>query len=82
MTAVSRQARAQSQPRRGLRRGEAATYLGLSPGMFDQMVKQGRLPTPIKFGSAAVWDRVRLDQQAFGDAPSAVAKENEWDDLL
>ncbi|MEK7994575.1 MAG: hypothetical protein AAB403_12295 [Planctomycetota bacterium] len=38
--------------------------------MFDQMVKQGRLPEPKKFGVASVWDMQLLDQ-AFGDTPSS-----------
>ncbi len=70
MTRSSRAERAHSQPRRGLRREEAATYVGISPSMFDQMVKQGRLPEPKKFGVASVWDMQLLDQ-AFGDTPSS-----------
>ena len=77
MSDSSRQQRAQTQPRRGLRRDEAATYLGLSPSMFDLMVADGRLPKPIKFGTASVWDMRRLDQ-AFGD-PSPSGNDNPYD---
>lgn len=77
MSDSSRQQRAKSQPRRGLRRGEAATYIGLSPSMFDMMVADGRLPKPIKFGAASVWDMLQLDE-AFGD-PSTSANDNPYD---
>lgn len=81
MTRSSRAERAPSQPRRGLRREEAAKYVGISPSMFDQMVKQGRLPKPEKFGTASVWDMRMLGQQAFGDDPSPGANDNEWDSV-
>ena len=72
---TARYIRSQTQPRRGLRRGEAATYVGLSPSMFDKMVKEGRLPKPTRFGGASVWD-MRLLDQAF-DEPQGSANENE-----
>jgi len=33
-------------PRRGLSRVESAIYVGVSPTLFDQMVKDGRMPAP------------------------------------
>jgi predicted DNA-binding transcriptional regulator AlpA len=79
VTRSSRAERAHSQPRRGLRREEAAIYLGLSPSMFDEMVKAGELPTPRKFRTASVWDMRLLDSQF--DAPQEVANENEWNSV-
>jgi predicted DNA-binding transcriptional regulator AlpA len=61
MTAVGRELRIKSQPRRGLRRVEAAIYIGISPTKFDEMVKDGRMPRPKRMDGAAVWDQRRLD---------------------
>ncbi len=79
MTRSSRAERAASQPRRGLRREEAAAYIGISPSMFDQMVKQGRLPEPKKFGTASVWDMRLLDRQF--DEPGDGVNDNEWNSI-
>jgi predicted DNA-binding transcriptional regulator AlpA len=54
-----------SLPPRGLSRVQAAEYLGVSPSLFDQMVKDGRMPKPVRINSRTVWDRVKLDE-AFG----------------
>ena len=51
-----------SQPRRGLRRVDAAAYVGVSPSKFDQMITDGRMPKPIKMDACAVWDMRQLDQ--------------------
>ena len=61
MTAVGRELRSKSQPRRGLRRVEAAIYIGISPTKFDEMVKDGRMSLPKRIDGAAVWDQRRLD---------------------
>ena len=61
MTAVGRELRSKSQPRRGLRRVEAAIYIGISPTKFDEMVKDGRMPRPKRIDGAVVWDQRRLD---------------------
>lgn len=68
MTALSRQFRAQSQPRRGLRREEAAAYLGFSARKFDELVADGRMPRPKRIDGVIVWDIHRLDQ-AFDELP-------------
>lgn len=57
-----------SLPPRGLSRVEAAAYVGVSPGLFDQMVNDGRMPKPKKINSKPVWDRLRLDE-AFAALP-------------
>jgi len=61
MTSVSREFRAKSQPRRGLRRVEAAAYVGIGATKFDQMVADGRMPKPKRIDGAAVWDLAQLD---------------------
>jgi predicted DNA-binding transcriptional regulator AlpA len=61
MTAVGRELRSKSQPRRGLRRVEAAIYIGISPTKFDEMVQDGRMPRPKRIDGAVVWDQRRLD---------------------
>ena len=61
MTTLSRQYRAQSQPRRGLRREEAAAYLGFSARKFDELIADGRMPKPKRIDGVVVWDIHRLD---------------------
>jgi predicted DNA-binding transcriptional regulator AlpA len=49
-------------PRRGLSRVESAIYVGVSPTLFDQMVKDGRMPTPKRINGRVVWDLRALDE--------------------
>jgi predicted DNA-binding transcriptional regulator AlpA len=65
---------------RGLSRVEAAAYVGISPSLFDTMVKEGRMPKPKRINSRAVWDRVEVDL-AFDDLPDdGAAFVNPWDE--
>jgi predicted DNA-binding transcriptional regulator AlpA len=48
-------------PRRGLSRDEAAMYVGLSAGKFNEMVKDGRMPKPVIIDGRKVWDIRSLD---------------------
>lgn len=50
-----------SLPPRGLSRCEAAAYIGVSPTLFDELVKDGRMPRPKQVNARTVWDRKRLD---------------------
>lgn len=50
-----------AKPRRGLSRVDAALYIGVSPSMFDQLVKQGTMPKPLHLGARVVWDIRALD---------------------
>jgi len=52
----------QSLAPRGLSRVQAAAYIGVSPTLFDEMVKDGRMPKPTRINARTVWDRVRLDE--------------------
>jgi len=44
---------------------QSAAYIGVSPTLFDEMVKDGRMPKPARINARTVWDRVKLDE-AFG----------------
>lgn len=46
---------------RCMNREEAARYIGLGTTMFDQLVKDGRMPEPIRIGSRTIWDIHSLD---------------------
>jgi predicted DNA-binding transcriptional regulator AlpA len=62
---------------RGLSCVEAAVYVGVSPSLFDAMVKDGRMPQPKRINSRTVWDRRRLDD-AFEALPDGTYN-NPWD---
>jgi len=47
---------------RGLSRVQAAAYIGVSPTLFDEMVKDERMPQPKRINARTVWDRVKLDE--------------------
>jgi predicted DNA-binding transcriptional regulator AlpA len=53
---------------RGLRRPDAARYVGVGLTKFDEMVADGRMPKPKTIDSCIVWDRNRLDD-AFDSLP-------------
>lgn len=66
-------ARAAKQPDlsltpRGLSRDLAASYIGVGVTLFDEMVEDGRMPSPKTINSRRVWDRNALDS-AFGALP-------------
>jgi len=56
--------------RRGLSREEAAEYVGVSPSLFDAMVKDYRMPAAKRINARTVWDRRQLDA-AFTALPNA-----------
>lgn len=62
---------------RGLSRVEAAVYIGVSPSLFDQMIQDGRMPSPKRINRRAVWDKHQLDS-AF-EALSDEDGDNPWD---
>jgi predicted DNA-binding transcriptional regulator AlpA len=49
-------------PPRGLSREQAAAYIGVSPSLFDAMVKDERMPQPIRINARVLWDRFELDR--------------------
>lgn len=62
-------------PPRGLSRTESAAYIGVSPSLFDMMVKDGRMPKPKNINSRTVWDIRRLDK-FFDELPAEGDVEN------
>ncbi|MCB0221066.1 MAG: hypothetical protein KDH09_15320 [Chrysiogenetes bacterium] len=70
--------RANIEPR-GLNREQAAAYIGVGTTLFDAMVKDGRMPDPIRIGARAIWDRWKLDA-AFDNLSRPTA--NSWDEIL
>jgi hypothetical protein len=64
-------------PRRGLSRLEAATYIGIGPTKFDEMVADGRMPLPRTIDTRVLWDIRELDL-AFDNLPKKVV-DNPWD---
>ncbi|KQQ37526.1 hypothetical protein ASF58_23445 [Methylobacterium sp. Leaf125] len=65
-------------PRRGLRREDAARYVGVSTAKFDECVKDGRMPNPFKIDGCVIWD-LRLLDAAF-DALSETSEPNSFAD--
>lgn len=66
-----------SLPPRGLSRTQAAEYCGVSPSMFDIMVKDGRMPKSKRINHRTVWDLKQLDV-AFAAIPGD-DNANPWD---
>ena len=65
-------------PRRGLSRDEAAMYVGVSAGKFDEMVADGRMPGALKIDSRKLWD-IRAIDLAFDELPSENQAPNSWE---
>ncbi len=63
---------------RGLSRGEAAAYVGVSARKFDEMVADGRMPRPKRIDARTIWDRLRVDD-AFAALPGG-DEANPWDE--
>ena len=76
--AVSATRRELRFPPRGMSRVEAADYLGISPTLFDTMVKDGRMPGPKLINTRTIWDRLALDR-AFEALPDRDSQ-NPWDE--
>ena len=68
-------------PRRGLSRDEAAMYIGVSAGKFDEMIDDGRMPAPRRIDARKVWDVRELDL-AFDALPrdDVLPTGNSWED--
>ena len=68
-------------PRRGLSRDEAAIYVGVSPGKFDQMVADGRMPRARRIDNRRIWDIRSLDL-AFDALACEDSQGNSWGDAF
>lgn len=66
-------------PRRGLRRDDAARYVGVSATKLDEMVRDGRMPRPFRIDGCTVWDIRALDL-AFDALADGDGERNEWDE--
>lgn len=65
---------------RGLSRDQAAAYIGVSSGLFDVMLIDGRMPRPKQINGRKVWDRHQLDRAfaALPDDTGAVDSDDVW----
>jgi predicted DNA-binding transcriptional regulator AlpA len=45
-----------SLPRYALRRDEAAASVAISPTLFDEWIRQGKMPKGRKIGGVVLWD--------------------------
>lgn len=64
--------------KRGLNREMAAAYIDVSPSLFDEMVRDGRMPKPKRINSRTVWDLRAIDR-AFDALPGGDGIADEWD---
>jgi hypothetical protein len=66
-------------PPRGLNRAASAAYLGVGVTLFDEMVRDRRMPPPKRINGRVVWDRVKLDTafEALPDDGDRV--DDQWD---
>ncbi len=64
---------------RGLSREQAAAYIGISPSLFDILIKDGRMPGPKRINARVVWDRLKLDAafEALADTDDT-STNHEW----
>jgi predicted DNA-binding transcriptional regulator AlpA len=81
MTEITRPTFALALLPRGLSRVHAAAYLGISPSLFDQLVKDGRMPGPKRVNARVIWDRLSLDR-AFDLLPGDKnSSDDDWLDV-
>ncbi len=69
-----------SLPPYGLTRPQAAEFVGLKLAKFDNEVKLGNLPRPVRFGRSTVWT-TRALQEALDEKSGAAAekhREENW----
>ena len=70
-----------SLPPRGLSRVQAAAYIGVSPSLLDEMVRDGRMPKPLKVNARVIWDRHQLDEAFATLADVASGKNDPWGEV-
>lgn len=66
-------------PPRLIGRDAAAAYISVSPGKFDQMVEDGRMPKPKSIDTRKAWD-VRALDAAVDELPCDAKVDTSWDD--
>jgi predicted DNA-binding transcriptional regulator AlpA len=66
---------------RGLSRVQAAEYVGVSRSLFDDLVRDGRMPSPKRVNNRVIWDIRKLDD-AFAALPDDGEKSSTtWGDV-
>ena len=66
---------------RGLSRVQAAEYVGVSRSLFDDLVRDGRMPSPKRVNTRVIWDIRKLDD-AFAALPDDGEKSSTtWGDV-
>jgi predicted DNA-binding transcriptional regulator AlpA len=65
----------------GLSRKQAAAYFGISPTLFDRMVRDRLAPKPARIYGRVLWDRHKLDLAfaALSDGPREAGRQDVWD---
>jgi hypothetical protein len=53
-------------PQRGLSLADVATYSGFSEREFMILVRDGRMPLPVRILGREIWDRKQVDTCMFG----------------
>ena len=67
-------------PWRGMRKTEAAEYIGVGDTKFDEWVNDGRMPPPKRIDGCVIWDIRQLDA-AFNRLPGGSDdQKNAWDE--
>jgi len=67
---------------RGLRRPDAARYVGVSPSKFDEWVGRKILPPPQKIDHIVFWDRAKLDAYFDGLNVEEDEDDSDWQNLI
>ena len=67
-------------PPYGMGRETAAAYVDLSPATFDKLVKEGKMPAPVRVGVRKIWLRDELEAALKGLRLSADDSGNPWDE--
>ncbi len=75
MTDAAASSRLLSLPPYGLTRPQAAEFVGLKLAKFDNEVKLGNLPRPVRFGRSTVWTTKAL-QEALDEMSGAAAEKH------
>ncbi len=66
-----------------LNRNEAAAYVGVGISLFDQMVRDGKMPHPRNAGtSRKIWLRDELDEKLHALPTTEQQTKNPWDDHI
>lgn len=63
---------------RGLRREQAAKYVGVSPSTFDTLVADGLMPQPKRLRGCVIWDRKDLDAALDNLDPPDAVEASDW----